>query len=88
MTNQWGGAISCVVTNGSSAVGTLALQGSADNINFVTLVSNGTPITLSVAGNGTYLFDVTVTSCQDLQVVYTPVSGTGTLNITTFMKGY
>lgn len=88
MTSYWGGCVSCVVTNSSAAAGTLSLQGSGDGINYQTLTSNATPTTLTVAGNGTYLFDVTTTGVQFLQLIYVPSGGTGTLNIKIYMKGY
>lgn len=85
----FGAAISCVVTGGSSPAGTLTCLGSVDGVNFEALEdSSGSPIALTVSGDGTYLFDVIQTSCQYLQVTYVPVSGSGTLNATSFYKGF
>jgi hypothetical protein len=86
MQNYWGAAASCIATG--APVGTLTILGSVDNINFTPLKNNGTNVTLAVTAAGTYIFDVTQTAVKFLQVTYTYTSGSGTLNITVYPKGY
>lgn len=90
--SYWGGMISCIVTNSSSAAGTLTLQGSADGVNYAPLEAglpgSQVPVALTVSGNGVNNFDVTATGAQNLRVVYVPSGGSGTLNINLWMKGY
>jgi len=85
---MYGASASCVVSAGSTAVGTLSLQGSVDGIDFTTLGAPVSPATLAVtSGGNTYIFDVTQTSVQYLRITYTATSGAGTLNIDTYNKG-
>lgn len=86
MKNYWGAAASCITTG--SAVGVLTMLGSVDDINFTPLQRNGVPLTLAVTGPGTYIFDITQTATKFLEVTYTPDTGTGTLNVTVYLKGY
>ncbi len=80
---------SCVVSGGGDdATGTLTILGSVDNTNFQALQLSGVDMTLTVAGNGTYIFDVTQTALQYLKVTYTAGSGTGNLEVTIFAKGF
>lgn len=87
LTSSWGCAISCVVTNQSSIAGTLTMLGSVDGTNFTALKISGSDMTLTVTGNGTYIFDVEQTSCQYLKVTYTASAGSGSLTVTTLSKG-
>ncbi len=80
---------SCVVSGGGDdAAGTLTMEGSVDGTNFTPLQVSGANMTLTVSGNGTYIFDVTQTAVQYLKVTYTAVSGTGLLNIDVYSKGF
>lgn len=82
-------AASCVVSGGGNdAAGTLTMTGSVDGTNFEALQVAGAPMTLTVSGNGTYLFDVTETALQYLQVTYTAASGTGLLSVDVYSKGF
>jgi hypothetical protein len=78
------------VTNGSSAVGTLSIQVSADHLQddegnilvagtWATVQSPpGTNLTLAVTGNGAYYFDLALLSAPYCRLAYTATSGTGT----------
>jgi len=69
--------------SGTSPSGTIQLYGSVDNITFVPL---GNPVTVS--GNiGATAWDVVGTGSLWLSVVYTKVSGTGTLTVSESSKG-
>jgi hypothetical protein len=88
LTNYYGASVSCVVTTGPSAAGTLGIEGSIDNINFAPLrKDDGTAITLTVAGNGTYIFDVIQSSVAYLRVIYTTDTNAGSLTCTSYSKG-
>lgn len=86
--SSFGASASCIVSAGTDPAGTLTILGSVDNINFTPLQNAGVNVTLTVSGNGTYIFDVTQTSVAFLRVDYTAASGTGTLNITIYAKGF
>lgn len=67
--------IQCVWT-GATPIGSLAVQVSNDNITYTTVG------TLAVSGNsGSDAFNVQQSGFAWLRVVYTPTSGTGSLNI-------
>jgi hypothetical protein len=88
LSSYYANSISCLVTAASGLSGTLNLLGSVDGTNF-TAVKNGggTAITLTVSGNGPYIFDIPATGLQYVQITYTASSGSGTLNITAYQKG-
>jgi hypothetical protein len=88
LTQMFGAAASCVVAGAGTAAGTLTMQASIDGVNFTPLLINGSPMTLAVNGNGTYIFDVYETQVQFLQVTYAATGGAGTLNITVYSKGF
>lgn len=72
--------IQCV-WNGSSPVGVLSVNVSNDNINWTSMG------TLPVSGNsGSDAFNVQLSAFCWLQVVYTPTSGSGSLNISINQK--
>lgn len=85
--SSWGAGISCVVTSAAGLTGTLAILGSADGVHFTNLQTSGTNVTLSVTGNGTFIFDTLQTALQYLQITWTNSGGTGTLNIYAYVKG-
>lgn len=84
--------LQAVVTAGTSPVGVLSVQVSADHLednsgnvlvagNWSTVQSPpGTDLTLAVAANGAYYFDLSLLSAPFCRLVYTRTSGTGTLN--------
>lgn len=92
----WGYAVHAVWTG--TPTGTLKLQASCDaplltnqTSSGVTTVTNWTDITSSsvaVAGAaGDYMWNVTTGSYRFFRLVYTNISGTGTLNALTNVKG-
>ncbi len=88
MSNSFASCVSCVFTGGGTPTGTLKIFGSVDNSHFTPLQNAGTDVSLSVTDDGTYIFDVTATGLQYLRVGYTFASGTGSLNIKTYTKGF
>jgi hypothetical protein len=92
-----------VVWSGTSPVGAISVQGSntftqaADGTignpgtwDDLTLNYNGTAVTsIPLSGNtGSGLIDITVTAIYAVRLVYTRTSGTGTLAVTAFGRGY
>lgn len=88
---------------GTSPVGTVSVQGSntftlnaeggignAGNWTTLTFNYNGSAVTtIPITGNsGTGLIDLTVTSIYALRLIYTAGSGTGSLTVTAFGRGY
>lgn len=64
-------------------VGSLKLQVSVDNVNFVDLPDS--PQAVSAAGQ--FMWNVTDTNYDKIRLVYTRTSGTGTLNVQVNAKG-
>jgi hypothetical protein len=75
-----------ITWSGSSPTGTLVLNGSAYNGGYLPLP--GFSVNSPSGSNGGTLIDLTVTSMLWLQLVYTKISGTGTLNAWAFAKEY
>lgn len=78
-------ALQVVWSAGATPVGTVAIQGSLDGTNFVAMNVG----TLSVAGNADHMVvDLTEMSLPFIRVLYTRTSGSGTMNVFLFGKGY
>jgi len=70
--------------SGAAAAGSIELQASLDDINFVTMSSSGTV----VAGPGEALWEITSAFYDKIRVVFTPTGGSvGTLNVQINGKG-
>ena len=83
----FGFAIQAVYTG--TAVGTLDVQGSCDDVASPSLVTNWTPVTSSASINapGNTMVNLTNANYRWLRIVYTKTSGTGTLNVNMQEKG-
>ena len=93
--HAWGYSVQAIITG--SAVGTLKLQGSCDpapDANYAAAnmpVVNWTDIadsSQSVTGAGSLTYDVTKSAYSFVRAVYTAASGTGTITIQYFTKGF
>jgi len=95
LAHVWGYSIQAIFTG--SPVGTLKLQGSSDPVpdaNFSAAnypVVNWTDIagsSNSVTGAGTIAYDVSRSAYSWVRAIYTPTSGTGTITVQFFTKGF
>lgn len=66
-----------------SPVGSIKLQVSIDDVNYVDLPSSSQ----AVSGAGDFMWNVTDTNYDKIKVVYTFTSGSGTLNVQANGKG-
>lgn len=69
-----------------AAVGTIAIQFSVDNVNFVTVVPDYLSITQPNNNAGSYVFGFKSTPFPYMQFKYTNTSSTGVLNVFIFEK--
>jgi hypothetical protein len=95
LAHVWGCSIQAIITG--TAAGSIKLQGSSDSApdaNFSIAnypVVNWTDIsgsTQSVSGTGTVYWDISRTAASWIRVVYTASSGTGTISVQIFTKGF
>ena len=71
--------------SGSSPVGVLKLKGSVDNVTFTDIASQSQNVSGST---GNLIYDLGTCSFPYVQVLYTKTSGTGTLAVTFYGKGF
>lgn len=77
----YGFSIQAIYTG--SPVGTLTLEASNDNSNWVTVTDSS----YSVTSAGNYMWNFTVSNFKWVRVVYTRTSGTGTLSARIYARG-
>ena len=73
-----------VLFTGSDVVGTLTLEGSADNTTYTTLA--GSSQAVSVASNVSYYWNSSVTAAKYVRAVWAYTSGTGNISIKANIK--
>ena len=78
-----GCSIQATVTAGSSPSGTLKLQGSNDNSNWVDVAGTSS----TVSGNTSIMWNVQQTFYRYIRCAYAFTSGSGTLNVNFEAKG-
>lgn len=73
-----GAAVQAVWSAGSTPVGATTLEGSLDDINYVTISGSS----LSVSGNtGNNLYNIDSPNYKFIRLTYTASSGTGTMSV-------
>lgn len=86
---QWEDSVALQFTWSGSPVGTIAINVSLDQVNWVPLPVASFTGTYPVPGTTTSpaIVEVVLSAVSYLQVVYTKVSGSGTLNVKAAAKG-